>query len=303
MPHVLPLAAKGRRVVIVGAGPGGLEAARVASARGHQVTVMEAAGEPGGQVRMAALQPRRREMLGIVDWRMAQCAARDVDFRFDTLAEAEDVLALAPDLVVVATGGLADAAGLAEGDHLTVTSWDILTGDARPGQRVLVWDDAGDHAGLQAAQRLAEAGSEVEVMTRDRTFAPEVMGMNLVPYMRALQPLGVRLTVAQRLLGVRRAGNRLSATIGTDYSAHREEREFDQVVVNHGTRPLDELYFDLKPLSRNRGALDYAALAEGRPQPEGRHEGAFTLWRIGDAVAARNIHAAVFDALRLLKDA
>jgi hypothetical protein len=75
------------------------------------------------------------------------------------------------------------------------------------------------------------------------------------------------------------------------------------VVVNHGTRPLDELYLDLKPLSRNRGALDHRALTEGRPQPEGRHDGAFTLWRIGDAVAARNVHAAVFDALRLLKDA
>ena len=71
-----------------------------------------------------------------------------------------------------------------------------------------------------------------------------------------------------------------------------------------GARPVsDRTYFDLKPLSRNRGAVDYDALAEGRPQPEGPHEGRFTLWRIGDAVAARNIHAAVFDALRLLKDA
>lgn len=303
MPHVVPQAAKARGVVVVGAGPGGLEAARVAAARGHPVTVLEAAGQPGGQLRLAALQPRRREMLGIVDWRMAQCAAREVEFRFDTLAEAEDVLALSPDLVVVATGGLADTAGLAEGDDLTVTAWDILTGDAKPGHRVLVWDDAGDHAGLQAAQMLAEAGSEVEVTTRDRTFAPEVMGLNLVPYLRALQPLGVRLTVARRLLGVRRAGNALLATIGTDYSAHREERTFDQVVVNHGTRPLDGLYFDLKPLSRNRGAVDHGALLGGRPQPEGRHDGAFTLWRIGDAVAARNVHAAIHDALRLLKDA
>lgn len=301
VPHVVERAAAPRRVVVVGAGPGGLEAARVAALRGHRVTVLEAAGEPGGQLRLAALQPRRREMLGIVDWRMAQCAARDVEFRFDTLAEAEDVLALSPDLVVVATGGLADRAGLAEGDDLTVTAWDILTGDAKPGARVLLWDDAGDHAGLQAAQRLAEAGAQVEVMTRDRTFAPEVMGLNLVPYMRALQPLGVRMTVAQRLLGVRRSGNALAAEIGTDYSAHREMRDFDQVVVNHGTRPLDDLYVALKPLSRNRGALDHGALVAGRPQPEGRHDGNFTLWRIGDAVAARNVHAAIYDGLRLLR--
>jgi hypothetical protein len=49
--------------------------------------------------------------------------------------------------------------------------------------------------------------------------------------------------------------------------------------------------------------VDYAALAEGRPQPDGPHEGSFTLWRIGDAVEARNVHAAIYDALRLLKDA
>ena len=303
VPHLIGPAATPKRVVVVGAGPGGLEAARVASARGHHVTVLEAASQPGGQIRLAALSLRRREMLGIVDWRMEQCAARDVEFRFDTLAEAGDVIALDPDIVVVATGGLADTGGLAEGDHLTVTAWDILTADAKPGARVLLWDDAGDHAGLQAAQVMAEAGSQVEIMTRDRTFAPEVMGMNLVPYMRALQPLGVRMTVAQRLLGVRRAGNALTAVVGTDYSAHREEREFDQVVVNHGTRPLDDLYFELKPLSKNRGAVDQDALAESRAQPEGRHEGRFTLWRIGDAVAARNTHAAIYDALRLLKDA
>lgn len=302
LPHVIAPAAKARRVVVVGAGPGGLEAARVASSRGHHVTVLEAADQPGGQLRLAALQPRRREMLGIVDWRMAQCAARDVEFRFGVLAEAEDVLALTPDLVVVATGGIADDAGLAFGDDLTVTAWDVLAGDAKPGGRVLVWDDAGDHPGLQAAQLLAEAGSEVEVMTRDRSFAPEVMGLNLVPYLRALQPLGVRLTVAQCLLGVRRDGNALRAVVGTDYSDHREERVVDQVVVNHGTRPLDDLYLALKPASGNRGAVDLDALAEARPQPEAPGQG-FTLWRIGDAVASRNVHAAIHDALRLLRGA
>jgi hypothetical protein len=299
---VVTPAARARRVVVVGAGPGGLEAARVAALRGHRVTVLEAAEAPGGQVRLLARSPRRREMMGIVDWRVSQCVARGVEVRFGVLAEAGDVLAEGPDLVVVATGGLADLAGV-PGDELTVTAWDVLSGDARPGADVLLWDDAGDHAGLQAAELIAEAGGRVEVMTRDRAFAPEVMGMNLVPYMRALQPKGAVLTVGRRLDAVRREGNRLVATIGTDYSRHREERSFDQVVVNHGTRPLDGLYFDLKPLSRNRGAVDHEAWAEARPQPEGRHEGAFTLWRIGDAVAARNVHAAIHDALRLLKDA
>ena len=77
----------------------------------------------------------------------------------------------------------------------------------------------------------------------------------------------------------------------------------DQIVVNHGTVPLDELYFELKPLSRNGGAVDHDDLAAGRPQGRATHpDGAFQLFRIGDAIAARNTHAAIYDALRLVKD-
>ena len=81
------------------------------------------------------------------------------------------------------------------------------------------------------------------------------------------------------------------------------QRLVDKVVVNHGTRPLDDLYFDLKPLSKNLGEVDYNALVAGEPQRLApRPEAGFRLWRIGDAVAARNTHAAIFDALRLVKD-
>ncbi len=301
MPQEIAPAARARRVVVVGAGPGGREAARVAAERGLRVTVFEAAGSPGGQIRLTALSPRRREMIGIIDWRMAQCAAREVEFRFNTWAEAGDVLALAPEVVIVATGGLPQKDILSAGNDLTVSAWDILSGDVKPGARVLIFDDAGDNAGLMAAEVIAATGAHVEIMTPDRTFAPEIMGMNLAPYMRALQHRDVRFTVTWRLEGVARTGNMLRATIGTDYSAHRETRDFDQIVVNHGTLPLDELYHALRPLSANGGAVDYEAMATGTPQPEPRGEG-FQLFRIGDAVESRNTHAAIYDALRLMKD-
>lgn len=305
MPHTIAPATNRKKVVIVGAGPAGLEAARVAAERGHDVTVLEAQPDPGGQVRLTAQNPRRREMISIIDWRMAQCAARDVAFHFNTWAEAEDVTALNPDVVIVATGGMPNTELFESGKEqdLVVSAWDIIAGDVKPGQNVLIYDESGDHPGLMAAEVAANAGATVEVMTPDRTFAPDIMAMNLVPYMRALQDKDVTFTVTRRLLDVTRDGNELKAVIGTDYSDLKSEKRYDQVVVNYGTLPMDELYFDLKPLSSNGGAVDYDALIDGQTQTvtRGPADG-FQLFRIGDAVSARNTHAAIYDALRLVKD-
>ena len=305
MPHEISPAAVKRKVVIIGAGPAGLEAARVAAERGHDVVVFEAQADPGGQIRLTARSPRRREMISIIAWRMAQCAARDVVFHFNTWAEAADVMALNPDVVIVATGGIPNLELFETGKEAenVVSTWDIIAGDVKPAQNILIYDESGDHPALQAAEIAAFAGSKVEVMTPDRTFSPDIMAMNLVPYMRSLQDKDVTFTVTRRLLGVLRNGNQLTATIGTDYSDHTEMKDYDQVVVNYGTLPLDDLYFDLKPKSSNGGAVDHDALIAGTPQTMTRNEsGTFQLFRIGDAVSARNTHAAIYDALRLVKD-
>ncbi|EPX76665.1 NADH:flavin oxidoreductase [Salipiger mucosus] len=301
-PHEVPAAAGERRVVIVGAGPAGLEAARVAAARGHEVIVHEAANDPGGQVRLTAQTPRRHEMIQLIQWRFEECTRMGVTFRFNSFADAETVAADAPDVVIVATGGLPHTEVLEKGNDLVVSAWDILSGDARPGSNVLIYDDAGDYPALQAAEAIAATGASVEVMTRDRAISPEVMAMSLTPSMRELQKQDVTFTVSWKLDAVHREGNALRATIGSDYGGVTRTREVDQVVVNHGTRPLDDLYFDLRPASSNLGEVDYEALIEGRPQAATRNpEGTYRLFRIGDAVAARNTHAAIYDALRLVK--
>ncbi|WSH61436.1 NADH:flavin oxidoreductase (plasmid) [Rhizobium ruizarguesonis] len=259
MPHIVAKADAKKKVVIVGAGPAGLEAARVAGERGHQVVVFEAANHPGGQIRLTAQSERRKEMISIIDWRMSQCEKYDVTFHFNTWAEADTIEAENPDVVIIATGGLPHTEVLASGNELVVSSWDIISGDVKPGTNVLIFDDAGDHAGLQAAEFLAKAGAKVEIMTPDRSFAPEVMAMNLVPYMRSLQKHDVTFTVTYRLEAVEKSGNQLVAHVGSDYGGIARQHSFDQIVVNHGTIPLDE------PLFRTETRLEQSRRNVARP--------------------------------------
>ncbi|WP_413615966.1 NADH:flavin oxidoreductase [Halomonas cupida] len=308
MPHSIPKAVQLRRVVIVGAGPAGLEAARVAGERGHDVLVLEASSDAGGQVRLTAQSERRREMMGIIDWRLARCEALGVEIRYNVWAEAEDVLAEKPDVVIVATGGYPMDEQPAIGSQLVVNTWDVLSGHVTPGQKVLLFDDAGDHAAMQAAEIIAATGAELEIMTPDRTFAADIMAMNLVPYMRSLQRPNVTFTPTYRLKSVEQDGDALLARITSDYAPQDQleldqQRRIDQVVVNYGITPMADIYFDLKPHASNGGEVNYDDLIVGRPQSVVRHpEGGFQLFRIGDAVESRNTHAAIYDALRLVKD-
>jgi hypothetical protein len=191
---------------------------------------------------------------------------------------------------------------LEAGADLVTTSWDILSGAVKPATNVLLFDDNGADAGLTIAEFLADSGSRLEIATPERTLGPDVGGTSYPPYFKSLARHDVAISLNLRLESVARAGNRLAATLLNPYDRSRRVREIDQVVVEHATLPLDELYFALKPGSRNRGAIDHAALVANRPQESGPVSGGYALYRIGDAVAARNIHAAIYDALRLAKD-
>ena len=170
-------ALRARRIVVAGGGPGGLEAAWVAAARGHRVTLLERAAELGGAIRWAQRLPGRAEIAEIADWRIGECERRGVELRTGVDATADTVLALEPDAVVVATGGRATKEGRSayhpmpvpgseQGfvlDHLQALR---LAGEDpdRLGHRVVVLDAVGHVQGVGLAELLAAQGRDTTVV-------------------------------------------------------------------------------------------------------------------------------------------
>ena len=127
-------------------------------------------------------------------------------------------MALEPDVVIIATGGVPNTDILEEGTELAVSSWDILSGDVKPGQNVLVYDDNAAHAGLTVAEAIALSGAELEIVTPERFFGADIGGLNHVPYAEVFAQHHVKITINSRVVSVGRDGNQLRAVVGSDYS-------------------------------------------------------------------------------------
>lgn len=300
MPHEIEKS-KGRqkKVVIVGGGPAGLEAARVCAMRGHDVVLYEATGDLGGQINLAARAVWRKDLIGIVDWLRMEVERLGVEIRWNRFADADMVQADAPDVVFIATGGLPDTDYMAGGEY-AISTWDVLAGQNISGS-VLVYDDNGQFQGTSCADFLSRMPDvAVELITPDRAAAMEMGTVNFPIFMEHFYKNGVVLTPDHRINAVEKVGNRLRITFTNEFHGPDIERLVDHLVVEHGTVPMTEVYAALRAHSSNNGVVDYDCLTSNEPQPD-RGDG-FQLYAIGDAVASRNIHAAIYDALRLSKD-
>jgi 2,4-dienoyl-CoA reductase-like NADH-dependent reductase (Old Yellow Enzyme family) len=299
MPQVITRAATpGRRVVVVGGGPGGLEAARVAAERGHAVTLFEAGSRLGGQLLLAVRATWRRDLIAIVDWRAAELTRLGVDVRLGTYATADDILRERPDAVIVATGGLPNTDWLDGAKHCT-TTWDVLANTAEARDDVIVYDGTGRHQAVSCALHLAEAGRAVQFVTLDDNVGLEMEYNSRVVYRKRFAKNGVRSLIDHALVQVRPDGNRLAATFRHELTGEMLTLTASQVVIESGTIPMDEAFSTLRARSCNDGITDIDALLAGQPQQGALTECGFELHRIGDAVTSRGVHAAIYDAARL----
>lgn len=302
LPAEVPRSPDCKKAVVVGGGPAGMEAARVLALRGHSVTLFEAADRLGGQVRLAALGGWRKDMIGTVDWLAAELDRLNVEVVTNLYAEAGDVADRDPDIVIVATGGMPETELPNGGGDLIATVWDVLGGQVQTAGEVLIVDALGGHAALSLADRLSGDGVRVTLATPDRHLGRAIGGQNVPVYMRNLTRRGVAALTDRVLKGVRREGNRTVAEFRHAFSRESSEVTADTIVADLGIVSLTAVFDDLLPRSRNFGEVDHDGLVALEPQPDTANpDGTFQLFRIGDALAARDMHAAILDANRLCR--
>jgi mycofactocin system FadH/OYE family oxidoreductase 2 len=270
-------APKRKKVMVIGGGPAGLEAARVAAERGHAVTVYEKEKELGGQINLATKLPGRDEMEGIVRYRKIQLDKLGVKVVLGTEVTPNLVEQEAPDAVVVATGSTPIRTGFQgftcaeipgfDQDYVVVAE-DIIADRTKPGNRVLIVDEDLHMKALGLADLLSEQGKQVEIITRALYVGPEVDLVTLSAVYQRTCSKGVKFTPLNFVKEILPGGSVIAYSVMT-----QEERKIegiDTLVLVTGNQPEEALYFALKGKVKE-------------------------LYRIGDCVAPRKADRAIYE--------
>jgi 2,4-dienoyl-CoA reductase-like NADH-dependent reductase (Old Yellow Enzyme family)/thioredoxin reductase len=273
------------KVLVVGGGPAGLEAARVAAERGHRVVLAEAGAQLGGAYRLAGLQPRRTQIIDLINWYERQLEKLQVKVRLNAYFETDDVIAEKADHVILATGSLPTDTGFQKalpqygelpglGNGNVVSAEAVMAGEARPGKKVIVLDEGGNWKGCGTAWKLAEAGHSVTLVTPDALVGKELQRTATdFPLRRNLQKLGAEFIVESAI--AHWSGS--SATIVSLLTGNERTVEADTLVFASTNIAADDLAADLRQLN-------------------------ITFHEIGDGVAPRQAPYAIHDGRRIARE-
>lgn len=269
------------RVVVVGGGPAGLEAARVASLRGHEVILLERRDELGGQLRLASVAPHKTELARAAEHLVSEVARLPIDVRTGARAEVASIVALRPDHVIVATGSQPARPPISGIDGAqVVTAWEVLGGEADPiGDVVVV---GGGAVGLEAAEVVAAAARAVTVVEMLDRVGADVSPTILPGLLRGLEERGVRVLAGHVVREIR------PGEVVVEHDGRERVLAADTVVLAAGAVPESSLARELSEIgiavrlvgdcrgdgggTIERAVRDgfYAALAVGDDAPANR---------------------------------
>lgn len=264
-----------KRVLVVGGGPAGLQAAATTARRGHHVTLFERHGSTGGQVALAAKAPFRAEFHDLVRNLLAECERYGVDVKTGAEATAESLRAELPDVVVLATGAKPQPPHWGRGLDRLAHVREVLEERAKPEGEVFVLDELGFHHATSVAELLADRGCTVRLSTPGMVVGQDLgLTLDMETFSRRAHAKGIRQHTDEVVLGASEVDNRLVLRVLTHTTGVTREIACDWVVCATHQEPEDELWRQLK-------------------------DAPFAVHRAGDCVTPRRAHAAVVEGHRI----